>query len=127
VQKKRLNPVPENYDRMKMYERLYHLRSDVPSITHIDNSARIQSISKKTNEKFWKLINAYKQKTGYGLVVNTSFNVRGEPIICSPEDGYICFMRTEMDYLVLGNYIFDKKQQPPLDETGDWKTTFKLD
>ena len=127
VQKKRLNPVPENYDRMKMYERLYHLRSDIPSITHIDNSARIQSISKKTNEKFWKLINAYKQKTGYGLVVNTSFNVRGEPIICSPEDGYICFMRTEMDYLVLGNYIFDKKQQPPLDETGDWKTTFKLD
>ncbi len=127
VQKKRLNPVPENYDRMKMYERLYHLRSDIPSITHIDNSARIQSISKKTNEKFWKLINAYKQKTGYGLLVNTSFNVRGEPIICSPEDGYVCFMRTEMDYLVLGNYLFDKKQQPPLDETGDWKTTFKLD
>lgn len=127
VQKKRLNPVPENYDRMKMYERLYHLRSDVPSITHIDNSARIQSINKKTNERFWKLINAYKQKTGYGLVVNTSFNVRGEPIICTPEDGYICFMRTEMDYLVMGNYIFDKKQQPALEETGDWKTTFKLD
>ena len=127
VRQNRLKPLPENYNRLKMYERLYHLRSDVPSITHIDYSARIQSISKKTNERFWKLINAYKQKTGYGLVVNTSFNVRGEPIICTPEDAYRCFMRTEMDYLVTGNYIFDKKDQPQLSETDDWKTKFKLD
>jgi carbamoyltransferase len=112
---------------MKMYERLYHVRSDVPAITHIDYSARIQSISKRTNERFWKLINAYKQKTGYGLVVNTSFNVRGEPIICTPEDAYRCFMRTEMDYLVIGNFFLDKKDQPKLSETGDWKTKFKLD
>ena len=69
----------------------------------------------------------YKQKTGCGLVVNTSFNVRGEPIICTPEDAYRCFMRTEMDYLVTGNYIFDKKDQPQLSETDDWKTKFKLD
>jgi carbamoyltransferase len=127
VQKKHLKPLPESYNRMKMYERLYHIRSDVPAITHIDYSARIQSISKKTNERFWKLINAYKQKTGYGLVVNTSFNVRGEPIICTPEDAYRCFMRTEMDYLVMGNYICDKKDQPKLSETDDWKTKFKLD
>ncbi|MFZ2418842.1 MAG: carbamoyltransferase N-terminal domain-containing protein, partial [Smithellaceae bacterium] len=127
VRQKRLKPLPENYNRLKMYERLYHLRSDVPSITHIDYSARIQSISKKTNERFWKLINAYKQKTGYGLVVNTSFNVRGEPIICTPEDAYRCFMRTEMDCLVTGNYIFDKKDQPKLSDADDWKTKFKLD
>ncbi len=127
VRENRLKPLPENYNRMKMYERLYHLRSDVPAITHIDYSARIQSISKNTNERFWKLINAYKQKTGYGLVVNTSFNVRGEPIICTPEDAYRCFMRTEMDYLVVGNYLFDKKDQPKLPETDDWKTKFKLD
>lgn len=127
VKKDRHKPLPENYDTMKMYERLYHLRSDVPAITHIDYSARIQSISKKTNERFWRLINAYKQKTGYGLVVNTSFNVRGEPVICTPEDAYRCFMRTEMDYLVMCNYVFDKKNQPEYAETDDWKTKFKLD
>lgn len=127
VRENHLKPRPENYNRMKMYERLYHVRSDVPAITHIDYSARIQSISKRTNERFWKLINAYKQKTGYGLVVNTSFNVRGEPIICTPEDAYRCFMRTEMDYLVIGNFFLDKKDQPKLSETGDWKTKFKLD
>ena len=127
VRENRIKPLPENYNRMKMYERLYHLRSDVPAITHIDYSARIQSISKKTNERFWKLIYTYKQKTGYGLVVNTSFNVRGEPIVCTPEDAYRCFMRTEMDYLVTGNYIFHKKDQPKLVETDDWKTKLKLD
>jgi len=127
VRQNRLKHLPENYNRLKMYERLYHLRSDVPSITHIDYSARIQSISKKTNERFWTLINAYKQKTGYGLLVNTSFNVRGEPVICTPEDAYRCFMRTEMDYLVMGNYLCDKKEQPKFLETDDWKTEFKLD
>lgn len=127
VQEKRRSPLPENYDRMKMYERLYHLRSDVPSITHIDYSARVQSINKKTNERFWKLINAYKEKTGFGLVVNTSFNVRGEPIVCTPEDAYRCFMRTEMDYLVMENYLFDKNEQPKFTEDVDWKAKFKLD
>jgi len=127
VKENRLKPLPENYNRMKMYERLYHLRSDVPAITHIDYSARIQSISRRTNERFWKLIQAYKRRTGYGLIVNTSFNVRGEPIICTPEDAYRCFMRTEMDYLVMGNDLLDKKDQPKLAETEDWKTKFKLD
>ncbi len=124
---KRIKPLPANYNQMKMYERLYHLRSDVPSITHIDFSARIQSVNKQTNERFWTLINAFKQKTGYGLVVNTSFNVRGEPIVCTPEDAYRCFMRTEMDYLVMGDFIFDKKAQPKLPDTDDWKSKFKLD
>jgi carbamoyltransferase len=127
VQEKRRKPFPENYDRMKMYERLYHLRSDIPSVTHVDYSARIQSVDKKTNERFWKLINSYKEKTGFGLVVNTSFNVRGEPIVCTPEDAYRCFMRTEMDYLVMGDYLLDKKEQPEFTEDVDWKTEFRLD
>jgi len=127
VRENRLKPPPEHENRMKMYERLYHLRSDLPAVTHIDYSARIQSVSKKTNERFWKLLHAFKQKTGCGVVVNTSFNVRGEPIVCTPEDAYRCFMRTEMDYLVTGNCICDKKDQPTFSETDDWKTRFKLD
>jgi carbamoyltransferase len=73
------------------------------------------------------VINEFKQLTGYGLLVNTSFNVRGEPIVCTPEDAYRCFMRTEMDYLVLGDFVLDKEQQPKFVETGDWRTEFKLD
>jgi carbamoyltransferase len=127
VQEKRQCPLPENYGRMKMYDRLYHLRSDVPAITHIDYSARIQSVDRKTNERFWDLISAFKEKTGYGLVVNTSFNVRGEPIICTPEDAYRCFMRTEMDFLVMGDYLLDKKDQPKFSDDVDWRGKFKLD
>ena len=127
VQEKRRKPLPDNYDQMKMYERLYQIRSDIPAVTHIDYSARVQSISKETNERFWKLINACKEKNGFGLVVNTSFNVRGEPIVCTPDDAYRCFMRTEMDYLVMENYLFHKKDQPKLAENTDWKEKFKLD
>jgi carbamoyltransferase len=127
VSRQRLKPLPDNYNRMTMYERLYQLRSDVPAITHIDYSARIQSISKKTNERFWKLINAYKQKTGYGLVVNTSFNVRGEPIICTPEDAYKCFMRTEMDYLVINDFFFKKTEQPDWENREKWMEKFRGD
>lgn len=110
VVQERLNPKPEAYHELPLYERLYHLRSDVPAITHIDDSARLQSISKKTNPRFWKLIHTFKEQTGYGVLVNTSFNVRGEPIVCTPDDAFRCFMKTEMDYLVLGNFFFDKKK-----------------
>jgi carbamoyltransferase len=127
VQKKRRNPLPENYTKMGMYERLYHLRSDIPAVTHVDYSARIQSVSKKTNPKYWELINAFKDKTGYGLLVNTSFNVRGEPIVCTPDDAYKCFMRTEMDYLVANNYMFDKLKQPEWIQSDDWKDEFSKD
>jgi carbamoyltransferase len=95
-----------------LFEKLYTPRSDIPSVTHLDYSARIQTVSKDTNEKYWKLIHAFKEKTGYGIIINTSFNVRNEPIICTPEDAYRCFMSTEMDYLVVGNILFDKKAQP---------------
>ena len=120
-------PLPESYHAKPLYERLYFLRSDLPSITHIDYSARIQSVSRETNPRYWELIDEFKKLTGYGVIVNTSFNVRGEPIVCTPEDAYRCFMRTEMDFLVLGNYVLDKKDQSALSEKGDWRSEFKLD
>ena len=127
VLEKRRKPYPENYDKLKMYDRLYWQRSDIPSITHIDYSARIQSVSKNTNPRFWQVINAFKQRTGYGLIVNTSFNVRGEPIVCTPDDAYRCFMRTEMDYLVMGDYLFKKEEQPQWEEKNNWRDEFQLD
>ncbi len=84
-------------------------------------------MSRETNPRYWDLIQEFKRQTGYGVIVNTSFNVRGEPIVCTPDDAYRCFIRTEMDFLVLGNYLLDKKQQLALSEKGDWRTEFKLD
>ncbi len=124
VKKQRLKPVPEGYHQLSLRDKLYFLRSDIPAITHIDYSARVQSINKEINPRYWQVIDDFKKLTGYGVIVNTSYNVRGEPIVCTPEDAYICFMRTEMDYLVMGDYLFDKKEQkpicvkPPVDEFG---------
>jgi carbamoyltransferase len=120
-------PTPDGYHEGSLYERLYFLRSDLPSITHIDYSARIQSVSREVNPRYWQLIQEFKALTGYGVVVNTSFNVRGEPMVCTPADAYRCFMRTEMDYLVMGNYLLDKQQQPKLIEENDWRAQFTLD
>jgi carbamoyltransferase len=120
-------PLPAGSVNKPLYERLYFLRSDLPAITHIDYSARIQSVNRETNPRYWELIQEFKELTGYGVIVNTSFNVRGEPIVCTPEDAYRCFMRTEMDFLVVGNYLFDKKDQPALAESGNWRKEFKLD
>ena len=92
----------------------------------MDFSARIQTVHQETNERYWKLIRAFKERTGCGLVVNTSFNVRGEPIVCSPEDAYRCFMRTEMDWLVLGDYLFKKDEQPAWNEEKNWQEEFQL-
>ena len=127
VCKERLNPLPEGYHSLPLYDRLYHLRSDVPSITHIDYSARIQSVNKDVNPRYWQLIDAFRRRTGYGVVVNTSFNVRGEPIVCSPEDAYRCFMGTEMDYLVMGNFLFKKEEQPQYADRDYWQQKYELD
>jgi len=127
IQDQRKRLLPDGYQDRPLYDRLYFLRSDLPAITHIDYSARIQSVSRETNSRYWDLIDEFKKLTGYGVVVNTSFNVRGEPIVCTPADAYRCFMRTEMDYLVMGNYVFDKKEQPKPSDTDDWKKEFKLD
>ena len=114
-------------DPTDIRDRLYRLRSDIPAVTHMDFSARIQTVHKETNERYWKLIQAFKQQTGCGLVVNTSFNVRGEPIVCSPQDAYQCFMRTEMDWLVINNCLFEKSSQPKWEETREWRQEFQLD
>lgn len=106
----RCNALPSGYDQAQLYHRLYFKRSDVPAVTHIDFSARVQTVSRKTNERFWELINEFKRLTGYGLVINTSFNVRGEPIVATPEDAMRCFMNTEIDYLVINDFLFDKTQ-----------------
>ena len=127
VNEDRLIPLPKGYHELPLYDRLYRLRSDVPAITHIDYSARIQSVNKKTNPRYWAVINEFKKQTGYGVIVNTSFNVRGEPIVCTPDDAFRCFMRTEMDYLVIGNYLFDKTKQLALSNDVNWKEEFKLD
>jgi carbamoyltransferase len=119
--------LPENYFERNLRDKLYYERSDIPAITHIDFSARIQTVHQETNPRYYDLIKAFKDITGYGLLVNTSFNVRGEPIVCTPEDAYRCFMRTEMDFLVIGNYLFDKKQQPNWANTDNWKEEFVLD
>jgi carbamoyltransferase len=127
VQKARRKPLPDNFDALDLREKLYYLRSDLPSITHIDFSARIQTVHKNTNPRYYQLISDFEKLTGYGVIVNTSFNVRGEPIVSTPNDAYRCFMRTEMDYLVVGNFVFDKRQQPHWEDTDNWKEEFTLD
>ena len=112
---------------LSVRDRINQVRSDVPAITHVDYSARIQTVSRETNPDFHSIIKAFEEQTGYGIVINTSFNVRGEPIVCTPEDAYRCFMRTEMDYLVLGSYILEKTKQPEWKEKGDWRRDYVLD
>lgn len=119
--------LPSNYHSLPVREKLYHLRSDIPAITHIDFSARLQTVHKETNPRYWQLIDTFKKETGYGVIVNTSFNVRGEPIVCTPEDAYKCFMRTEMDYLIMENMLFSKSEQPKWTEEKNWREEFVLD
>jgi carbamoyltransferase len=108
-------------------DKLYVQRSQLPAITHVDYSARLQTVDRETNPKFWELLRTFKDLTGYPVLINTSFNVRGEPIVAAPLDAYKCFMRTEMDYLVLGNFLLDKKQQPKKIAGIEWKETFESD
>ena len=108
-------------------EKLHQIRSKIPAVTHVDYSARIQTIHSETNPRFYKLIDAFEQKTGCPILINTSFNVRGEPIVHTPEDAYRCFMRTDMDYLVLENCLLAKTDQPEVEQDDSWKTEFELD
>ena len=108
-------------------EKLKIPRSFIPAITHVDYSARVQTVSKKTNPRYYKLISAFKKRTGCSSIVNTSFNVRGEPIVCTPQDAYRCFMRTELDVLVLQNQLLLKYEQPANEKNEKWKEEFELD
>ncbi len=102
-------------------------RSDIPAVTHIDYSARVQTVEADTSPDYHAVIKAFEELTGYGVVVNTSFNVRGEPIVCTPEHAYQCFMRTDIDYLVTGPFLMAKEDQPEWHEEGDWRQEFQLD
>lgn len=127
ITQQRRKQLPENYNSLPLFDRLYTPRSDLQSITHIDFSARIQTVHKTTNPRYYRLLESFKQQTGYSVIVNTSFNVRGEPPVCTPTEAYACFMRTEMDYLVVGNFLLDKKKQPEWNEKDNWQTTFAKD
>ena len=108
-------------------EKLNLKRSELPAITHVDYSARVQTVHRETNPRYHALIKAFEARTGCGVVVNTSFNVRGEPIVCSPTDAYRCFMRTEMDYLVVENFFLSKTDQPVREKDDSWQEEFELD
>jgi len=121
--------VPKRGDEqdLPLVEWVNRPRSDVPAITHVDYSARIQTVSREDSPRYHAIISEFEKLTGYGVIVNTSFNVRGEPIVCTPEDAYRCFMRTEMDFLVVGSFLLDKKAQPRFEEKGDWRQDYQLD
>ena len=108
-------------------DKLNVVRSQIPAVTHVDYSARIQTVDEKDNPVYYRIIKAFYEKTGCPVIINTSFNVRGEPIVCTPEDAYICFMRTNIDYLIMGNYLLDKSEQKPLKDDTDWRKEFELD
>jgi carbamoyltransferase len=127
VKKEKQNKVTAQQQNLFGLEKLYLQRSKIPAVTHVDYSARVQTVSRKFNPKYHALIKCFLAKTGCPVIVNTSFNVRGEPIVCTPEDAYRCFMRTEIDYLVLENCLLDKADQPKWVESTDWKKNAKLD
>lgn len=127
VVKERRVRMTEEEERLFGIDKLNVPRSDVPAITHVDYSARIQTVVRETNPAYYDLINAFYKKTGCPVIINTSFNVRGEPIVCRPAEAYKCLMRTHMDYLVMGNFIIAKTQQKPLEQDTDWMKEFELD
>ena len=120
-------PVPAEAEKLWGIEKLNVPRSTVPAITHVDYSARIQTVRRETNPLYYDIMTAFNRRTGCPVIVNTSFNVRGEPIVCSPQDAYRCFMRTNMDVLVLENFILERTAQPKREEDEKWKTEFVLD
>ena len=123
---RRLSPT-EDSERLFGIDKLKVPRSTIPAVTHVDYSARLQTVSMDTNPRFYRLLEAFEARTGCPVLINTSFNVRGEPIVHSPQDAYRCFMRTEMDYLVLEGVLLDKREQPARDEDEAWKDEFELD
>jgi len=127
VNRSRRRSLPDQYHDWPMRDKLYYTRSDIPSVTHIDFSARIQTVHKETNPRYWQLIRDFKELTGCGVLINTSFNVRGEPIVCSPDDAYRCFMCTDMDYLVLNDFVYCKITQPDWQNKEKWMVPFNTD
>ncbi len=127
VRSERCVPAQGDERGLDLVEWVNRPRSDLPAITHVDRSARVQTVSRTTNPGYHRILKAFEARTGEGILINTSFNVRGEPIVCTPEDAYRCFMRTEMDLLVLGSFVLHKTAQPGFEETERWQETFQLD
>jgi carbamoyltransferase len=127
VRKELRKQMSEQQESLFGIDKLNVPRSTIPAITHVDYSARVQTVTEDDNPRYYRTIKAFGEKTGVSVVINTSFNVRGEPIVCTPEDAYRCFMRTEMDVLVLGSHILYKEEQPEFEEKGDWRKEFELD
>lgn len=127
VRKDRLRELSEEEKRALGFDKLRVPRSDLPAITHVDNSARIQTVTREDHPLYHDMIEAFYKKTGCPVIINTSFNVRGEPIVCTPEEAYTCFMRTRMDYLCMGSFLLDKTEQEPWAEEKDWRQEFELD
>ena len=127
VKEERQIPMTDAQQKLWGIDQLNVVRSDIPAVTHIDYSARVQTVTRETNANYYDLIAEFERQTGCAVLVNTSFNVRGEPIVCTPADAYQCFMRTHIDYLVLGPYLLDKTTQPPWKETEEWRDQFQLD
>ena len=127
VRRERQIPMTADQHRLWGIDQLNVVRSDIPAVTHIDYSARVQTVTRETNPNYYDLIKEFEGLTGCGVLVNTSFNVRGEPIVCTPADAYRCFMRTHIDCLVLGPFLVDKSRQPEWKESEDWKHEFQLD
>ncbi len=119
--------LPSDYPTLNFFKKLAVPKSSLPAITHLDYSARVQTVDAGTNLRFHKLLRAYKKQTGVGVLINTSFNVRGEPIVCDPNDAFKCFMSTDMDYLVIENYLFKKTEQPLWEDKDKWRSIFKSD
>ncbi len=127
VKEERRIPMTEDQEKLFGIEKLNVPRSDIPAVTHVDYSARVQTVTREDHGRYYDVVKAFEELTGCAVLVNTSFNVRGEPIVGSPENAYTCFMRTDMDYLVLGRCILDKKEQPELKDDTDWRKEFELD
>lgn len=127
VRKNRLGTNAERSSKASGLDRLKFVNSQIPAVTHVDDSARLQTVHPETNPDFYNVIQAFEDITGCPVMINTSFNVRGEPIVESPEDAYRCFMRTGMDYLILGSFLLSKNDQPDFIETKDWQQEFQLD
>ena len=118
---------PQNENGALGFEQLKEVRSAFPAVTHVDYSARVQTVNGEEHPRFYELLKKFEARTGCPMLINTSFNVRGEPIVCTPEHAYACFMRTNMDYLVMGNFLLDKKTQPAWAQEEDWERVFELD
>ena len=127
VKSSRCLPRRGDEEKLPLTEWVNRPRSDLPAITHVDYSARIQTVDRERNPRLHRLLQEFKKLTGCPVLVNTSFNVRSEPIVCTPEDAYVCFMRTGIDVLVLDDFVLLKSEQPPWQETVNWREEFGLD